>query len=105
MSERDIFLDALDRTDPADRAGYLDRACGGEMGLRRRIEGLLAAHEAAGGFLKTPVPASDVAEAATVAPTDVRSPTGAVASVPTREATATSDLAATSGPLAEGPGS
>ena len=47
MSERDILLDALDRPDPADRAAYLDRACGGDAELRRRIEALLDAHEAA----------------------------------------------------------
>src|SRR5690606_29089119 len=59
MSEREIFLNALDRSDPADRAAYLERACGADAELRRRIEALLAAHEAAGGFLRTPAPAVD----------------------------------------------
>ena len=42
-----VFTDALDRTDPADRAAYLDRACGGDADLRRRVEELLAAHAGA----------------------------------------------------------
>jgi WD40 repeat protein/tRNA A-37 threonylcarbamoyl transferase component Bud32 len=41
MSERSIFLNALDRTDPAERAAYLDQACAGRPDLRRRIERLL----------------------------------------------------------------
>jgi hypothetical protein len=41
---RDIFLDALDRA-PADRAAYLDEACGGDAALRQRVEALLRAHD------------------------------------------------------------
>jgi eukaryotic-like serine/threonine-protein kinase len=38
-----IFSEALDRTDPAARAAYLDAACDGNNALRRRVEALLAA--------------------------------------------------------------
>ena len=47
-----IFAIAVEQTDPADRAAYLDGACEGDVVLRRRVEALLAAHDAAGGFLE-----------------------------------------------------
>jgi hypothetical protein len=47
-----VFAEALDRTDPAARAAYLDGACGDDPALRRRVEALLAAHDAAGRFLE-----------------------------------------------------
>jgi serine/threonine protein kinase/tetratricopeptide (TPR) repeat protein len=51
--EEEIFEVALKL--PADqRAPYLDKACGGDAELRRRVEVLLAAFERAGGFLKEP---------------------------------------------------
>jgi serine/threonine protein kinase len=56
MSERSIFLNALDRTDPADRAAYLDEACAGRPELRRRIERLLRSHAMEDGFLEVPAP-------------------------------------------------
>jgi tetratricopeptide (TPR) repeat protein len=40
---RDLFLDALDRPDPADRAAFLDAACP-DPEIRRRVDALLAAH-------------------------------------------------------------
>ncbi len=45
-SERTIFLEALDRADPAERAAFLDRACGDKAELRRRVERLLEALDA-----------------------------------------------------------
>src|SRR5262245_3222369 len=54
MNERTIFLAALDRTDPAKRAAYLDEACAGDAGLRSRVEELLGWHEQAGSFLAVP---------------------------------------------------
>jgi hypothetical protein len=54
MNERSIFLDALDRTDPAARHAYLEAACGPDAALRGRVEALLAAHDRADGFLETP---------------------------------------------------
>jgi hypothetical protein len=53
MTELEIFLAALDK-EPAERAAYLDDACGGYAGLRRRIEALLWSHAEASGFLDVP---------------------------------------------------
>ncbi len=55
MTERKIFEAALDRTDPAERAAYLDEACAGDTELRQRVEGLLAAHFAPETFMDEPV--------------------------------------------------
>jgi hypothetical protein len=55
MNERDIFLAALDITDPAARRNYLDQACGGNAALRASVETLFASHDGAGSFLKTPL--------------------------------------------------
>ncbi|HUJ42746.1 MAG TPA: protein kinase [Opitutaceae bacterium] len=38
----------------AERPRYLERACGGDAGLLRRVEALLRVQEEAGGFLETP---------------------------------------------------
>jgi tRNA A-37 threonylcarbamoyl transferase component Bud32/Leucine-rich repeat (LRR) protein len=51
MTEGELFLTALDK-EPAERAAYLDGACGGDAGLRRRIEALLRSHAGARGFLE-----------------------------------------------------
>src|SRR5690348_16314409 len=56
MSERTIFLNALERDDPAARAAYLDAACAGQPALRQRVEDLLRSHEEAGTFLEVPAP-------------------------------------------------
>jgi hypothetical protein len=55
MSEREIFLDALDREGARERAAYLDAACAGRPALRRRVEALLRSHREAGDFLGVPV--------------------------------------------------
>jgi hypothetical protein len=47
-----IFAEALERTDPAARAVYLDAVCEGNSALRQRVEALLAAHDGAGRFLE-----------------------------------------------------
>ena len=47
-----VFAEALERTDPAERAAYLDVACEDDAALRRRVEALLAAHDGAGRFLE-----------------------------------------------------
>src|SRR5262245_341761 len=64
-SERSIFLEALDKTDPAERAAFLDQACGAEAELRRRVEALLKALDEAGSFMSSP--AVEVDASATVA--------------------------------------
>jgi eukaryotic-like serine/threonine-protein kinase len=51
QSLRTIFNDALEIADPVQRAGYLDRACGEDLALRRSIEELIQAGHDAGGFL------------------------------------------------------
>jgi WD40 repeat protein/tRNA A-37 threonylcarbamoyl transferase component Bud32 len=56
MNERTIFLGALDRDDPAERAAYLDAACAGKPALRQRIEELLRSHRDADTFLNVPAP-------------------------------------------------
>src|SRR6516164_177887 len=57
MSERDLFIAALERDDPAERDAYLAQACGGDVDLRRRVEHLLRLHKDAGSFLKPPAAA------------------------------------------------
>src|SRR5262245_55967891 len=54
MTERSIFLAALDIADPAQRATYLDRECGNNHRLRRHLEELIAAEGKLGGFLDRP---------------------------------------------------
>ena len=34
MSERSIFIEALEKDDPTERAAYLDQACAGDELLR-----------------------------------------------------------------------
>src|SRR4051812_15714837 len=41
-----LFLAASERVEPAERAAYLDRECGGEPELRGRVEALLRANDA-----------------------------------------------------------
>ena len=47
----DIFCDALELACTAERAAYLDRACGEDADLRRRVERLLEADAQADRFL------------------------------------------------------
>ena len=47
----DIFCDALELASAAERAAYLDRACGDDADLRRRVERLLEANAVAENFL------------------------------------------------------
>jgi serine/threonine protein kinase len=67
MSERDLFIAAVQKDDLAERSAYLDRACAGDPALRERLEVLLRAHDQAGGFLQPPQPAS-VADTTAPAP-------------------------------------
>src|SRR5262249_1985724 len=63
MSEREVFIAALQQDDPALRRAYLDAACAGRPELRRQVEQLLRLHEGAGNFLEKPA-----AEAAATGP-------------------------------------
>jgi serine/threonine protein kinase len=51
-----IFMNALDKSDAAERAAYLAEACGNDEMLRRRVDLLLRAHDEPGRFLESPVP-------------------------------------------------
>ena len=42
MNERAIFETAFDISDPAERAAFLDRSCGENADMRRRLDELLA---------------------------------------------------------------
>jgi serine/threonine protein kinase len=55
-NEQTIFLAALERTSPTDRADYLDQACRGDADLRRRVERLLEVQPKVGHFLEFPAP-------------------------------------------------
>jgi len=51
MRERDIFIEALERDDLAQRAALLDEACHADPELRQRVERLLAEHERQESFI------------------------------------------------------
>ena len=59
-----IFTEALRLPEGTGRAAYLDRTCGGDAGLRLRVETLLAAHARADDVLG-PAGATSVADPAT----------------------------------------
>jgi len=52
--EKSPFAGAARIEDAAERAAYLDRACGSDAELRARVERLLAAHKAAASFIERP---------------------------------------------------
>src|SRR5215208_6964456 len=54
-TEREIFVEAIEKPTPEERAAYLDDACGRDTsGLRQRVEGLLAKHFQQDSFMKHP---------------------------------------------------
>jgi serine/threonine protein kinase len=63
MTDRDLFIAALDHADPAERAAWLDRACADDPNRRRRLDVLLGAHDQASRFLANPAAAPAVAAA------------------------------------------
>ena len=50
-----VFDRALELVAAEERAAYLDEACAGAPELRRKVDALLEAYEAAGSFLERPV--------------------------------------------------
>ncbi len=54
---KDIFLAAVERASPVERAACLQEACGNDLPLRQKVEALLRQHDAAGSFLESPVQA------------------------------------------------
>ncbi|HEY6562985.1 MAG TPA: serine/threonine-protein kinase, partial [Pirellulaceae bacterium] len=57
MRERDIFIQALEKDDPDERADVLDKACQGDVILRGQVERLLAEHERQESFILDAPPA------------------------------------------------
>jgi WD40 repeat protein/serine/threonine protein kinase len=55
MKADEIFLAAVEKKAPGERAAFVDSACGGNAGLRAQVEGLLKSHEAVGSFLEQPL--------------------------------------------------
>ncbi len=55
MTAEEILHGAIEKKSPAERAAYLDAACGENRELRSQVEGLLQAHEEAGSFLEGPL--------------------------------------------------
>ena len=51
MNKHELLSEALKRTDPAERAAFLDQTCAGDSELRRRLEELLAGNAESGGTL------------------------------------------------------
>src|SRR5262249_16510035 len=52
-SEKSLFLEAIEMA-AAERAAFLDQACGGNSSLRAEVEALLQAHETSLGLLDAP---------------------------------------------------
>jgi serine/threonine-protein kinase len=52
--EEVLFAAALEKPTRAERAAFLEGACGADHALRARLEALLAAHEGSGGVLDAP---------------------------------------------------
>jgi hypothetical protein len=51
--ERELFLEALEKSGPGERSAFLDRACGSDVALRARLERLLR-HHLEDDFLEEP---------------------------------------------------
>src|SRR5262245_745258 len=49
-----IFMTALDKIDPTERAAYVAEACGTDQLRRQRVEVLLKAHDDSGSFMNSP---------------------------------------------------
>src|SRR6185503_14779397 len=54
MTEREIFLEALEMATPESRAAYLQAACGGDVVLRLKVEELLKEHFSNDSLLSGP---------------------------------------------------
>src|SRR5262245_54433247 len=54
MTEREIFLEALEMATPEARAAYLQSACGEDVALRRKVDALLKEHYSNDSLLSGP---------------------------------------------------
>jgi serine/threonine protein kinase/tetratricopeptide (TPR) repeat protein len=57
---KELFLAASEMPSAAERAAFLDRECGTDVELRRKLDVLLRAHDDSGGFLAQPADAPAV---------------------------------------------
>src|SRR5262245_38494841 len=57
-SLKQLFLDALG-VEPARRAAWLKETCGADADLRKRLEAMLAAHDAPQSMLDRPLPIAE----------------------------------------------
>jgi WD40 repeat protein/serine/threonine protein kinase len=57
MQEQSLFIEALEKEDPAERAAFLDQVGAADPALRKRIEKLLHRHEESGAFMERPATA------------------------------------------------
>jgi serine/threonine protein kinase/tetratricopeptide (TPR) repeat protein len=74
MTEDTLFAAALARTDPAERAAFLDQACAGDAALRARLEARCRLHEGTGVFAAWPETETDITKAHTPTPGTDREP-------------------------------
>ena len=65
MTDRELFIAALDRADRAERDAWLAEACAGDAECRRRVDVLLRAHDQASQFLAAPAMAQFEADSPT----------------------------------------
>jgi WD40 repeat protein len=99
MRHRDIFLAALDLP-AAERAAFLDRACGPDPEQRRLVEELLLSHDEAGSFLEHPAVTDPTCTVGEGVATPGESVTAAGTAI--RAAVAPDDLSFLAPPLAPG---
>jgi Leucine-rich repeat (LRR) protein/tRNA A-37 threonylcarbamoyl transferase component Bud32 len=65
MNVEEIFYETMKIASQAERAAYLDRACGRDARVREEVEALLVARDQASSFLETPAAVPPVIEAQT----------------------------------------
>jgi serine/threonine protein kinase/tetratricopeptide (TPR) repeat protein len=65
VTEREIFLGALEIADPAARKAYLDRACAGDKTLVGHVEDLLEIHAKGGSLFESPPAAASTVASST----------------------------------------
>ncbi|MDB5347353.1 MAG: prkC 13 [Schlesneria sp.] len=68
ISAKSLFLQAMELPTAAERAAFLDRACGGQAALKARVEGLIRTAEEADSLLDNPATqiGSDISDRSSV---------------------------------------